>query len=693
MAAVVEVGGSARETTDDLRPAFCLLAAPAAVAVVVVAIAHLDHVSVAVWVAAALVVAWAAAGALVGVRRRVERVGPIALAIAGIGALGMLASSYDHRIFVGVALGLLPAAALHLLAAMPDGRLTRKGSIATVTIGYAIGAAVGALAHPRSDDAAVWPFVALWFVALAIGMYLSHQRYLAANATDRRRMQWLGWAMAVDAELVLVIVALRLISAWPPHPAVVALATTVLIPASLVAGTHVKMIARVDRLLTHTVALAGLTAIIIAAYIAVVIALGRGVEDSERPLLLLSMAAALLAALVYQPLRARLANAVNQLVYGEQVAPDESLRTWGTRLTRAIPLDELLLQLSESLRKSMALEAAEIFTGTNGRYELTAGVPHREAEPIVVGEKERAIVARAGVSGGTWLDVWMPGLARANSLNTRVAPIAYAGNLLGMIVLTRHPESHAFDEETDRVVTELARQVALALHNVQLDSALQASLEALQQTNVELQESRLRIVSAGDSERRKLERNLHDGAQQHLVAMAVKLRIAEELIDDDPGEAVKVIEELRGNLKDAITELRALAHGIFPPLLSSGGLGEALPAAASRAALPTTVDTAGIGRYSSEIESTVYFCCLEAMQNAGKHAGDDAEIAITVQEIDGLLVFEVRDDGNGFEPGPFGATGHGFVNMTDRLGTVGGNLQVTSSPGHGTVVRGEITVP
>ena len=117
MAAVVEVGGSARETTDDLRPAFCLLAAPAAVAVVVVAIAHLDHVSVAVWVAAALVVAWAAAGALVGVRRRVERVGPIALAIAGIGALGMLASSYDHRIFVGVALGLLPAAALHLLAA------------------------------------------------------------------------------------------------------------------------------------------------------------------------------------------------------------------------------------------------------------------------------------------------------------------------------------------------------------------------------------------------------------------------------------------------------------------------------------------------------------------------------------------------------------------------------------------------
>src|SRR4051794_2904863 len=287
MAAVVEVGGPVRETTDDLRPAYCLLAAPAAVVVTVVALAHLDEISVGAWVSAALVVAWAVGGALVGLRRRDERIGPIALAIAGIGALGMVASSYDHPTVVGIALGLLPAAGLHLLAALPDGRLTRKGSIATVAMGYALGALVGAFTHRDSDGNPKWPSVTLWVFALAIGMYLSHQRYVAANATDRRRMQWVGWAMAVDAELVLVIVALRLISAWPPQAAVVALATTVLIPASLVAGTHVKMIARVDRLLTQTVALAGLTAIIIAAYIAVVVALGRGIEDGERPLLLL----------------------------------------------------------------------------------------------------------------------------------------------------------------------------------------------------------------------------------------------------------------------------------------------------------------------------------------------------------------------------------------------------------------------
>ena len=128
-------------------------------------------------------------------------------------------------------------------------------------------------------------------------------------------------------------------------------------------------------------------------------------------------------------------------------------------------------------------------------------------------------------------------------------------------------------------------------------------------------------------------------------------------------------------------------------MLSSGGLREALPAAAGRAALPTTVDTEGVGRYSAEIESTVYFCCLEAVQNAAKHAGADAEIQVRVREQGRELVFEVIDDGVGFTPRGGGAAGHGFVNMTDRLGAVGGRFAVTSSPGNGTSIRGEIPLP
>jgi signal transduction histidine kinase len=172
--------------------------------------------------------------------------------------------------------------------------------------------------------------------------------------------------------------------------------------------------------------------------------------------------------------------------------------------------------------------------------------------------------------------------------------------------------------------------------------------------------------------------------------MAVKLRIAEDLIEEAPQEAVDAISELRNDLKDAIAELRALAHGIFPPLLSSGGLAEALPNAATRAALPTTVDTAGVGRFDAEIESTVYFCCLEAMQNAGKHAGDDAEVVVRVQQSATALTFDVIDDGAGFQLQPSGAQGHGFVNMADRLGTVGGRLTITSAPGAGTTIHGEV---
>ena len=201
--------------------------------------------------------------------------------------------------------------------------------------------------------------------------------------------------------------------------------------------------------------------------------------------------------------------------------------------------------------------------------------------------------------------------------------------------------------------SELARQVGLALHNVQLDSALQESLEEVQRTNAELVESRLRIVTAGDAQRRRLERDLHDGAQQHLVAMAVKLRLAEDLTEDDPAEAASVIVELRRDLQDAIAELRALAHGIFPPLLSSGGLMEALPAAASRSALVTSVEFDGVGRYTPEIEAAVYFCCLEALQNAGKHAGERATALVRVTDA-GALRFEVVDDGVGFDTRPVG---------------------------------------
>jgi len=236
-----------------------------------------------------------------------------------------------------------------------------------------------------------------------------------------------------------------------------------------------------------------------------------------------------------------------------------------------------------------------------------------------------------------------------------------------------------------------AQRAELTVHNAQLDSALQESLDGLRRQAAELQASRARIVAAADSERRRIERNLHDGAQQHLTALAIKLRLASELAGQDGGALAKSLEDLSGEVGDAARELRDLAHGIYPPLLAESGLPAALVAAARRSTLPTTVDAADLGRYPAEVEATVYFCCLEAIQNASKHAGDGATLSLRLREDAGMLTFDVVDDGKGFDAQARGL-GAGFRNMADRLGALGGRLQVESAPQRGTTVSGVIPV-
>jgi signal transduction histidine kinase len=198
-------------------------------------------------------------------------------------------------------------------------------------------------------------------------------------------------------------------------------------------------------------------------------------------------------------------------------------------------------------------------------------------------------------------------------------------------------------------------------------------------------------VAAADASRREIERNLHDGAQQRLVAMAVMLGLVARTADTDPASVPPMLTELREDAQATVTELRELAHGIYPPLLRDNGLGKALQNAAGRAILPTTVTVHTDRRFDSAVEAAVYFCCLEALQNAGNHAGDDATITIEVHHTDDLLEFTVQDDGAGFDTTEADA-GHGFINMRDRLGPLGGTLTVHSTPGTGTAVRARIPI-
>ncbi len=584
---------------------------------------------------------------------------------------------------------LMPALALHLMLTLPNGQFARATHRRIVLAAYSVAVALATALLVDRDAVLRWPIAILW-TTLAAALPIANSAYRSAGVLTQRRLQWSGWAVVVAAEIALLGAALTLAVGWPHHDADVALAASALLPVAIAAGTVPRLLSRIDRILTHTVSLTGLTALIVAAYLLALAAFGRRPTGSERSLLFFSMAAAAGASLAYNPSRAWLSDRANRVIYGERISPDEALRTWSSRLSRAIPLDELLLQLAETLRKSMQLKTAQIWTGTDGHYEVAAMVPSRPVSPLTVGAKEQGVVSRAGVSGGTWLDIWLPGLVSPTaSVATRVAPIAHSGELLGLIVCERNVDAAAFTEENDRVLTELARQVGLALHNVQLDTALQASLNELRQTNDELRASRVRIVAAGDTERRKLERNLHDGAQQHLVALAVKLRLAKDAVVDDPADAEAMIDEIRGNLQEAIAELRSLAHGIFPPLLVSGGLAEALPAAASRAALPTFAEVK-VGRHAQDLEAAIYFCCMEALQNAGKHAGETASGMVKVWEDKTTLHWEVSDDGAGFDLAHGAGDGHGFVNMRDRMGAFGGTVSVASMPGKGTSIHGVV---
>ncbi len=204
-----------------------------------------------------------------------------------------------------------------------------------------------------------------------------------------------------------------------------------------------------------------------------------------------------------------------------------------------------------------------------------------------------------------------------------------------------------------------------------------------------LHESRRRIVAATERERQRIERDLHDGAQQRLVAAAIEARVAQRLLTSESHLADRTLDALSEHVADALAELRDLAHGIYPPQLAHGGLAEALDAATKRAPTPAIVYATELRRHPPHIELSVYFCCLEALQNATKHAGETARITISLTDHDGGLTFDVRDTGPGCDPAILG-TGHGITNMQDRLTTIGGTLIVNSTPGVGVHIHGYV---
>ncbi len=444
------------------------------------------------------------------------------------------------------------------------------------------------------------------------------------------------------------------------------------------------------RAITLAIPLLALAFLDLAVFAVVVLGLGRPPAGAEVRWLAVSLVAAALCALAYSLAHPRLARLADRVAYGDRHSSREQLRALTSELTRTVPIDEVLLHVAESLRHRLALDTAELWTGSGGALERRASDPERGPATLRLGESEAGLLSRGGVSGPAWISVWLPQILEGrDQTDLRVAPIVESGELLGLIVVGRAPGREAFGREDEDVLHELGRQIGLALRNSQLDSELRSSLEELTRRSEELRESRARLVVASDAERRRIERDLHDGAQQQLVAVAIKAGLARDLAESDPTEAKVVLGQLTAEVHSALDGLRDLAHGVYPPLLLERGLGEALGAAVGRRAAGGRVEAAHVGRYSPEIEATVYFCCLEALQNAAKHAGENATVRIRVWETEEGLQFEVADNGPGFDQSSR-RSGAGLTNMRDRIGAIGGTLAVDTAPNAGTRIRGAI---
>jgi len=266
------------------------------------------------------------------------------------------------------------------------------------------------------------------------------------------------------------------------------------------------------------------------------------------------------------------------------------------------------------------------------------------------------------------------------------APAARAGRAVSTVRVSGRAAAIEHDEllRLEPGVVEAAATYAITvLEHDWLVRELQSSLR-------ELSESRARIVTVGAQARRRIERDLHDGAQQRLVALRAHLGLQSERLRGDAPHASDALDGLALIVDETIDEVRSIARGIYPSLLADRGLVEALRAAALGAPLAARVDAEGVGRYDPEIETTVYYACIEALQNAAKHATGATGVWISMSDT-GKLRFEVQDDGAGFavaSPSP----GAGLMNMRDRLAAVGGVVTIESEVGVGTRVAGMVPV-
>jgi signal transduction histidine kinase len=477
-------------------------------------------------------------------------------------------------------------------------------------------------------------------------------RYRRADRTQRQQLKWFLFASALSlsgfiANDINVTLSQLLI-----------LLTVPLVPIAIAIAIFRHRLYDIDLVINRAVVYGTLAAFITAVYVGIVVGIGSLIGLGARPNLLLSITATAVVSVAFQPVRQQLQRFANRLVYGRRATPYEILADLSHRVAGAYPNEEVLPRLARVLAEGTGAAAASVW--------LNAGA--------------------APIAAATWPDGAPPLGAR---LADRVATVTHKREALGELTVKKRPGEPLRPVER-ALMNDLAAQAGQVLRNVLLTAELQERLRQISQQTVELRLSRQQLVSAQDAERRRLERNIHDGAQQHLVALAVKLRLAASLARKDAGRARLSIDQLRDQTADAIATLSALSSGLYPAILREHGIAAALRAQTEGIPVALEIDADGLRRYPEDDEAAVYFCCQEAIQNAVKHA-HATRIRVRFLENEGGLSFTVSDDGGGFDPRQ-AAPGSGFSSMHDRLLELGGHLEVRSGLGIGTTVMGRLPI-
>jgi signal transduction histidine kinase len=461
-------------------------------------------------------------------------------------------------------------------------------------------------------------------------------RLRRARGDERQQLRWIAFAAAIGIACVILSSPLFHL------PSALGSVGIPLIPAAAAIAIMKYRLYDIDVVIRKTVVLGTIAVFITSVYMALVVGpiLLIGSGGGSRESVVLSAIAAAVVAVAFQPVRQRANRFADRLVYGKRATPYEVLSEFSGRVGEAYAADDVLPRMAQVLAAGTGAEAAAVWLRVGGELRPTA--------------------------------VWPAEASVPTELPPDAVDVLHQGDLLGALSVAM-PPSDPMDPAKRKLVEDLASQAGLVLRNVRLIEELRAS--------------RQRLVAAQDEERRKIERNIHDGAQQQLVALAVKLRLAETLATGEGAEkTAATLEQLQSDAGTALEDLRDLARGIFPPLLADKGLPDAIAAQARKSPVPVDVDADNVGRYPQEVEAAVYFCSLEALQNVAKYA-HASRASIKLTQINGSLTFEVADDGDGFDPTTTGY-GTGLQGMADRLDAIGGTLIVRSEPGHGTSVTG-----